>query len=146
MGEISRALDMGEEITHGGRTYRVRPLTYEGQAFFEMWLRRRAYEAAVRLAQFSGSAAAEKAILAIPDKDAAGVYDWGGELCGQAAQSPQGQIELLALMMMDQKSDGEEVRRAAKEIMEAKWAEALRKMGAANADPTSSPAAPAAPG
>jgi hypothetical protein len=139
MGEVSRALDMGEEITHGGRVYRIRPLPYEGQGFFELWLKRRAYEEAEAAARFVGAARADRMAEAVADKAAAGVYDWGGELCGRAAQSPKGQIELLALMMMDEKSDGAEVRKAAREIMEAKWAEAVRKMGAANADPTTSP-------
>jgi hypothetical protein len=139
MGEVSRALDMGEEIRHNGRTYPIRPLTYLGQAFFETWLKRRAYEEAEAAARFVGAARAERMAEAVADKAAAGVYDWGGELCGKAAQSPKGQVELLALMMMDERSDGEEVRKAAREIMEAKWAEALRKMGEANADPTSSP-------
>jgi hypothetical protein len=139
MGEISRALDVGEEITHGGRVYRIRPLPYKGKAFFEAWLKRRAYAEAEDAARFVGRERADRMLEAVSDKAAAGAYSWGGELCGRAAQSPEGQIELLALMMMDEKSDGEEVRKAAREIMEEKWEEALRKMQEVHADPFSSP-------
>jgi hypothetical protein len=146
MGEISRALDMGEEIVFEGRRLKISPLTFEGMAFFETRLRRWAYEAAERAAQFVGPARAEELVRAVAEKDAAGAYDWGGRLCGEAAQSPRGQRYLLFLMLADPKNgNGEVTEELAGKVLETRWQEALEKMGAANRDPFSSPAAPASP-
>lgn len=141
MGEVAKALGVGPELTCKGKSYRLSPLTFEMQAQFEVWLEKRAVEAAKRAARYFTPAEAKEMMAQTMRDIAAGVYSFGGKVCADAAGSLHGLKFLVYLSLLPENPDVTEA--LVDELFEEKMEEAVELFQQANADPN--PKAPAAP-
>lgn len=101
MSTLADMLNSPTEITFRGATYRLRQPTLFEQGEFQRWLEQRAYDAIERRTyQSDAQQAADR--NALNQDVAAGVYEWGGEVCAKALQTPTGIARLLATVLRDQ--------------------------------------------
>lgn len=142
MGDTAKALGIGPTLVHKGKTYRLSPLSFEGQALYEVWLEGRAWEVASRSNRFmTGTTPDDVRSIVIRDI-ASGIYSFGSPAFASSIKTMPGIKKMLHLCLLKEHPDVTEA--VVDEIFEATMAEAVAKLGEVNADPN--PAAPASPG
>ncbi len=116
-----------------GVDYKLRQPTLIEQGLYQRWLEQRAYDAIERRTyQDRGQQEVDRNNL---NRDvAAGVYEWGGEVCCNALRTPNGLAKLVGIVCQDQGlSDA-----AARRLVDLKLKEiAAALMSKATADPNS---------
>jgi len=98
---LETLFNTGEEIgPFEGKTYTLRQPTILEELEYAKYLRGRA----VRTAEEAGKTPEQKErlVLAVLDRAAAGVYDWGGEVWAKSVQTTEGLAKLLSIVMADQ--------------------------------------------
>ena len=133
MGEVAKALGVGPTLTYQGKAYRLSPMTFETQAFFEVWLEKRAFEGAKRAAKHLPAADAERLLTQVTRDVAAGVYSFGGPVSRDASQSVPGIKYLVYLCLLKEHPDVTED--LVDKILDEQMEEALETFSRANADP-----------
>lgn len=128
-------LGKGSAIEFGGKTYKFSPITYDIQAEYTTWLKRRAVEEVREQKSYLTPEEYERKMDRVDRNRAAGVYSFAGELCRESVHSLEG---LKYLVFLTLKSNHPEVDMAfidqmfeSKEIME----QASRAIKSANSDP-----------
>src|SRR4051794_13270063 len=97
MPTLADLLSVETDLELDGKTYKVRPPTLLEQGRFQRWLEQRAREAIDR-AVYKDEASRDRCHNLITQDVAAGVYEWGGELCVKALQTEAGVVRLLELV------------------------------------------------
>lgn len=86
------------ELEFKGKAYKLRPPTLGEQAQFQRWLESRAREAAGRAVDIPEQLQA-KLLREVNDAIAVGEYEWGGEVCARALNTPLGIAKLLSIIL-----------------------------------------------
>jgi hypothetical protein len=135
MANVSDILGVGPSLEFEGVTYHVKPLTFELQAKFEQWLRRRALKSAQEdfEARQMSRDAYNATLTGIRRDWAGGVYAYGGEVSIDAMKTMPGIKEFLRLSLSKDhpEVDAEFIDR----MMEAQMEEVSHALAEANADP-----------
>lgn len=101
MATLADFLNAPSEIAYKGATFRLRQPTQIEQAQFQRWLEQRARESAGRATDVPEDM--QRRLLADVTADiAAGVYEWGGEVCARALRTPHGLAKLIAIVLHEQ--------------------------------------------
>ncbi len=98
---LTTLFNVGEEIgPFDGKTYTLRQPIILEELEYSKYLRSRA----TKFAEETGKTQEHKdrLVLAVGDRAAAGVYDWGGEVWAKSIQSADGLAKLLSIIMADQ--------------------------------------------
>jgi hypothetical protein len=88
-------------IPFEGVEYRLRQPTLMEQGEYQRWLEQRAYEAIERR-DYRDPDHRERDRRNLNNDVAAGVFEWGGEVCVRAVQTPGGLARLLSVICRDQ--------------------------------------------
>lgn len=135
MGQIAKALGMGSEIRHNGRTYNVSPWTYKIQGEFERYLEGQAVQAVRRMRPHMNEYEWKEAMTQVQRDITTGVYTFGSEQVAQALQALPHMKHLFYLLLKE--NHPEVTPELAAEIVDSDTREAMARMAEANADPTS---------
>jgi hypothetical protein len=121
----------------GDKTYLLSPLTYNDQAAFELFLRKRALVALEQMRPVLPETEYDKRFNDLLDRFAAGEYAFGGKLSAKAAVTVDGVKQLFYLAAKQNHPDI--TQETVDQIFEAKAKEAAATLGAVNADPLLQP-------
>lgn len=92
-------LGVGHTLTGpDGETYEFKPPTERQQAVYQRWMERVAREKILGAVEYGAEDRARR-LDALEDRIAAGVYEWGGDLCVQRLRSREGMIKLLEITL-----------------------------------------------
>lgn len=132
-----KVLGMGSEIEFEGKTWRMAPFTYEIQALFSAWLKKRAVMGVKEQRSYLTDEEYAAKMDKVDQNIAGGVYGFGGEVCVKASQSMDGLKELLYITL--HKTHPEVDRDFVERLFNDKLmnAEAMRAIQRANSDPLS---------
>ena len=99
---IADMLNTPTELSFEGKTYRLRHPNQDEQGEYVRWLEQLAYDGISRRT-YQDEASLLKS-LRVHDQDlAAGVYDWGGEVCVRRIMTTKGLAKLVAIICRDQR-------------------------------------------
>lgn len=90
-------------IEFKGKTYRVRKPNGNERGEYQRWLEKRAYDAIERREYRKGKESqreVDRTNLSV--REAAGVFEWGGEACIESLRSQEGGAKFLEIMLHDQ--------------------------------------------
>lgn len=89
------------ELPFRGQVFKLRKPTQLEQAQYQRWLETRAREALGRATDLPEEM--QRSLARDVNADiAAGVYEWGGEVCARSLRTPTGLAKLLAIILADQ--------------------------------------------
>ena len=98
---LADMLNSPSEIKYDGKTYLLRQPTLLEQGTFQRYLEQRAYDAIERR-DYQDARQQDRDRNALNRDVAAGVYEWGGEVCCQSLQTQTGIAKLLNILLRDQ--------------------------------------------
>lgn len=145
MGQIAKALGLGSEFEFQGQTYRLSPWSFKIQSEFELYLEGQAVKAVHRMRPHLSDEEYREQLDSVRRDIVRGEYTFGSESVAKAYTATPHMKYLLFLMLRDNHPDIK--KDLVDQIVEERFEEAIAAMALANADPTTSPAAPTpAPG
>ena len=98
---LAELLNSPTAIPFEGVEYQLRQPTLMEEGEYQRWLEHRAYEAIERRT-YRDPDQQERDRRNLNNDVAAGVFEWGGEVCVRAIQTPGGLARLLHIMLRDQ--------------------------------------------
>ena len=116
-----------------GKDYSVHPWTFEIQGKFEQYLRRYAIDRHHEIVGLLAPADSDKALGLLMRDINAGKYTFGGELCGEALDSPV-HIRFMFFLCL-KKHHPEVTRENVDEMAREDYGGMIRAMNVANTDP-----------
>lgn len=128
-----KLLGMGAEIEFEGKQWRMASLTYELQAKFVAWLKRRAVDAVREQKSYLDPDEYAAKMDKVDQNIAAGVYGFGGEVCVKSSKSIDGLKELVRIALA--KNHPEVNHEFVDRLFETKIDEAARVVKRANSGP-----------
>ena len=118
MTELSQALGLEGTVEHGGKTYRLGPITLEVMGAWEDWLAGETLDRLLRFAARSGGSRAE-AFDSVAKLSAEGVFDFFGETSQKRLTQLSGQKKITYFRILQHHPDIDS--KTVAEIVEAEW-------------------------
>lgn len=137
MADEEKVLGMGSEIEFEGKTWRMAPFTYEIQALYSAWLKKRAVMGVKEQRAYLSDEEYNAKMDKVDQNIAAGVYGFGGEVCVKSSQSMDGLKELLYITLHKNHPDVDRAFIDRLFMDKLIQAEALAAIQRANSDPLS---------
>ncbi len=133
MADEQRLLGVGSEIEFEGKTYTMAPLTYELQAKYVAWLKKRAVMSIKEQREYLTDEEYKEKMDNVDRNMAAGVYGFGGKVCVDSVRSMDGLKELVRLTLA--KNYPEVNHEFIDRLFETKMEEATANIKRDNANP-----------
>jgi hypothetical protein len=139
VAEATHALGVGPHVEFNGRKYPISPWTIEMTCQFEGWLEQQAFDAVERTRGFVSEDVYQRRLDTVTRLIASKQFASGSQAAADAAKTPAGMKFSTYLQLRPASPNITE--KLVHEIWEAKQAEVLAKVEAANRDPDPPPAA-----